>query len=295
MADLLVSMLVGNAPASDAEQLWLTDPIADFGAIDGVRISGGVGEYVYGKEDRDFGDLGLRLGRALRDRLDRLPYPLLPAGACIRATALGASEYTVQLSGNTSHVTNRAKLLPRRNLQVVHPEVDLPEVVMAGEVSAAIKSHLVSFDLVDSDSDIALALHWSGQPDHARLHAFATGICQGLDDRIAKGLPIILVLDADIARTIGLILQNELKAPVEILALDSLELKDFDYIDLGKMRLPSGTVPVTIKSLVFNDTTADMRRHERIHHHPHNHVHHSHDSHHHHHHHHGTHTHSDAD
>ena len=30
-------------------------------------------------------------------------------------------------------------------------------------------------------------------------------------------------------------------------------LWDFDYIDLGRIRLPSMTVPVTIKSLVFSE------------------------------------------
>ncbi len=56
-------------------------------------FSGGVGEYVYGREDRDFGDMGRRFGHAMRKRLDAgaLPWPLLPAGECIRATALGAS------------------------------------------------------------------------------------------------------------------------------------------------------------------------------------------------------------
>ncbi len=76
---------------SDIEHLYLTDPILDFGHIDGIMFSGGVGEYVYGRETRDFGDMGRRLGRAIRRKLDAgaLPWPLLPAGECIRATALG--------------------------------------------------------------------------------------------------------------------------------------------------------------------------------------------------------------
>src|SRR6185295_19856729 len=79
--------------------LYLTDPLPGVDGIQGVMFSGGVGEYVYGKEARDFGDLGKRLGLALRKRLDAgtLPWPLLPAGECIRATAFGASEYSVQL------------------------------------------------------------------------------------------------------------------------------------------------------------------------------------------------------
>jgi ethanolamine utilization protein EutA len=54
-----------------------------------------------------------------------LPWPLLPAGECIRATAFGASEYSVQLSGNTVYVSAPGELLPRKNLQVLQPPVRL--------------------------------------------------------------------------------------------------------------------------------------------------------------------------
>jgi len=64
-------------------------------------------------------------------------------------------------------------------------------------------------------------------------------------------------------------------------------LWDFDYIDLGKIRLPSRAVPVTIKSLVFSD---DPRSGQRL---DHEHSHgHSHDHGNGHHHHHGGHSHS---
>jgi ethanolamine utilization protein EutA len=43
-------------------------------------------------------------------------------------------------------------------------------------------------------------------------------------------------------------------------------LMDFDYIDLGKVRIPSYTVPVTIKSLVFNEDPRGPRAKEIIHH-----------------------------
>jgi ethanolamine utilization protein EutA len=38
--------------------------------------------------------------------------------------------------------------------------------------------------------------------------------------------------------------------------IDGIVLVDFNYIDLGRIRLPSRTVPVTVKSLVFNDVPA---------------------------------------
>ena len=44
-------------------------------------------------------------------------------------------------------------------------------------------------------------------------------------------------------------------------------LRDFDYIDLGRIRMPSYTVPVTIKSLVFSEDPQGGRPAQRIHHH----------------------------
>src|SRR5712672_1570967 len=106
MAGELVAALTERPMSGPIARLYLTDPIVDFGQVDGIMFSGGVGEYVYGRETRDFGDIGRRLGQAIRRRVDAgaLPWPLLPAGECIRATALGASEYSVQLSGNTSYI-----------------------------------------------------------------------------------------------------------------------------------------------------------------------------------------------
>ena len=84
---------------------------------------------------RLFGDLGGPLGRAIRRRVDSgaLPFPLLPAGECIRATALGASEYSVQLSGNTGWISDPDALLPRRNLQVLRPVYELGDAVDADD------------------------------------------------------------------------------------------------------------------------------------------------------------------
>ena len=274
MADAFVAALAARPPPHDVAHLYLTDPIADFGAIDGVMFSGGVGEYVYRREDRDFGDLGRRLGHAIRRRIDAgaLPWPLLPAGECIRATALGASEYSVQLSGNTSYISAPGALLPRRNLQVLQPDYLPTEAIDPDGIAAAIRRHLVAFD-VDSDREVALALRWQGAPSYERLAGFAEGIRRGLADRIARRQPIYVMLDGDVAQTLGAILREELDVESEILVIDGVVLMDFDYIDLGRIRMPSNTVPVTIKSLVFSEDPRGPRPRQRLHHHDHEHVH----------------------
>lgn len=246
MADSLVEAICG------AGDLLLTEPLGELGDVEGVMLSGGVAEYVYAREVREFGDLGAPLGRALRARLDAgaLPFPLLPAGECIRATALGASEYSVQLSGNTGWISNPDALLPRRNLQVVRPAYELADDVDAGGVADAVRRHLAACDA--ADADVALALSWTGVPSYDRLLPFASGLRDGLAERLRQGRPVYVMLDGDVAMSLGRLLHDELGVTNDLLVVDGLALRDFDYIDIGKVRHPSRTVPVTIKSLVFS-------------------------------------------
>ena len=265
MAQTMIDSLIMRPIPEDILNLYLTVPINEWGRVDGVMFSGGVAEYVYGREDRDFGDMGRRLGFAIARLIESgdLPWPLLDAGECIRATALGASEYSVQLSGNTTFVSDYAELLPRRNLQVIQPPYECPDEIVVEEVAKSIKVHRAAFEVEVADSEIALSFHWKGMPAYERIHAFARGLVIGLEDVIAAGKPLFIVLDGDIAQSLGHILKDELRVPVSVLVIDGVVLWDFDYIDLGKIRLPSRTVPVTIKSLVFSD---DPRSGQRLNH-----------------------------
>jgi ethanolamine utilization protein EutA len=275
MADALIAAVTARPLPPDVARLYLTDPIGDFGRIDGVMFSGGVAEYVYARESREFGDLGPRLGHAIRARLDNgaLPWPVLPAGECIRATALGASEYSVQLSGNTGTISAPGNLLPRRNLQVLQPPFACEETIDPQKLGDAIRGHMTAFDVADTDRDIALALRWTGMPTYQRLAAFAAGIKNGLAGRIARKLPLYIMLDGDVAQTLGHILRDELHVESDLLVIDGVVLWDFDYIDLGRIRMPSYTVPVTIKSLVFSEDPRGPRPRQRLHHHEHDHEH----------------------
>jgi len=255
MADALIAALCERPAAPAIERLYLTDPIADLGRIDGVMFSGGVGEYVYAREHRDFGDWGYALGGALREAIAerRFPWPVLPAGECIRATALGASEYSVQLSGNTTYISEPGELLPRRNLQVLQPQCELGHRIDSGELARAIRHRFTAFDLNEGESDVALAFHWQGSPSYERVAAFVSGLTRGLAHTIANGRPIYVILDGDVAQTVGGLLKDEFGVESPVLVIDGITLRDFDFIDLGRIRLPSNTVPVTIKSLVFSE------------------------------------------
>jgi ethanolamine utilization protein EutA (predicted chaperonin) len=275
MADGIVAALTQDEPPAEVDALWLTDPLEPVEGIAGVMFSGGVAEYIYGREERDFGDLGRRLGLAIRKRLDagKLPHALLPAGECIRATAIGASEYSVQLSGNTVYVSNPAELLPRKNLQVLQPDVTLGETIDAARVTQAIGRHFEAFDLVEGEAEVALAFRWQGPPTFSRLSALAQGIVEGVPLTLMNAKPLFLVLDGDVAHSLGALLKEEWGIASELLVIDGVSLWDFDYVDLGRIRMPSHTVPVTIKSLVFSEDPRGpkMRGHGHDHHHDHEH------------------------
>ena len=184
----------------------------------------------------------------------------------------------MQLSGNTSYISKPGELLPRRNLQVLQPPYACGEAIDAGRLAQAIRAHFTAFDLIEGEAEVALAFRWQGAPSYERLAAFAEGIRRGLAATIERRKPLYIMLDGDIAQTLGAILREELGVESEILAIDGVVLWDFDYIDLGRVRMPSFTVPVTIKSLVFSEDPRRGRPAQRIHHHDHGHEHdHGHD------------------
>jgi ethanolamine utilization protein EutA len=261
MAGAILASVAARPLPADVQGLFLTELLPDLDGVDGVMFSGGVAEYVYQRETRDFGDLGRLLGLALRRKLDAgaLPWPLLPPGECIRATALGASEYSVQLSGNTIYISDPGTLLPRRNLQVLQPSYVCGERIDPDGLARAIRAHFTAFDLAEGEREAALALRWEGTPSYERISGFAEGIRRGLANTIARGMPVYIMVDGDIAQTLGAILRDEMGVASEILVIDGVILRDFDYVDLGRIRMPSQTVPVTVKSLVFGEDPRDPK------------------------------------
>ena len=101
---LFDALTTGEAPWSD---FYVTAALGELPAIDGILFSGGVSEYIYARETAAFGDLGPDLGRAIRGEVERRGFKILEAGEGIRATVIGASQYTVQLSGETIFIPER--------------------------------------------------------------------------------------------------------------------------------------------------------------------------------------------
>jgi ethanolamine utilization protein EutA len=246
--------IVQTGPQSElAQALMLTDPLPRTVEPELITFSGGVSEYIFKRESKTHGDMGQLLAQCIVQALgqDRLPWPVIDPGQGIRATVIGASQFSVQVSGNTILVSDPG-ILPIRNVPVAHLEQDLGGEFDATSVSHAVKNALKRMDVEEGQDNIALAFKWAGDPLHARLFALAKGICDGLAQTTANRRTLIMVMEGDIARALGQILRNELNVAGAIVSIDGVQLAKFDYIDIGEIIEPSNVVPLIIKSLLFS-------------------------------------------
>ena len=128
---------------------------------------------------------------------------------------------------------------------------ELGDEVDAGAVAADMPQRLERTDLEEGASPVAFAFPWRGDPAHARLHALASGICTALPRTLAAGMPLVLLVDGDVGMSLGRIIRHEIAEDANVIAIDGVQLKQFDYVDIGQMIEVTRVVPVIIKSLLF--------------------------------------------
>jgi ethanolamine utilization protein EutA len=255
MTDLIVGMIERRTPDALTASLLVTEPWPDAMRdlpIDAITFSGGVSEYLYGRERASYGDLGGDLAHSLEHAIadKRVTLPVWDAGQGIRATVIGAAQFSVQISGNTILISDPAKL-PLQNLPVIACSFDLSGEISGDAVTAAIRNALRQSDIQEGTAPVALSFPWHGDPLHRRMHAVAEGIAAAMPRSLAAGLPLVLLIDGDIGMSLGRILCHEVAPGADVIAVDGVQLKQFDYVDIGKLIEVTNVVPIIIKSLLF--------------------------------------------
>ena len=250
MAKVLFEVMQGGTSSPLAQQLMLTDPLQPFPSLNGldhIVFSGGVSEYIYERDSVSYGDLGPVYGRRLRELVEAVGKEQLVQKAAegIRATVIGAGEYTVQASGSTSYISSTTAL-PAFGLQVVQPMLD-----SGSSVEDAVMRALAKFDLGTFTPGLALALSVQGQQDYWSLRSLAEGLAAVVQRSDSPTEPLFLVLDQDVAKSLGGILKEELHLGRDIVAVDGIDVGDLDYLDIGRPLGASEVLPVTVKSLMF--------------------------------------------
>jgi ethanolamine utilization protein EutA len=256
MAERLFEAISSPSLSAGTAALLRLDRLKNTSAPAAVTFSGGVSEYIYGRQSEGFGDLGPLLAQAILGRVAAWGPRIETPDEGIRATVVGASQYTIQVSGSTIFV-RPLEILPLRNVPVITPDMPLDSEELDVEaIAGSIRTALRRLDLHEGEQAVALCYRWRGSATFRRLDDFCRGVARGLDKQLAHGLPLILVGDGDIGGLVGIHAQEEAKLPNPIVSIDGIILKEFDFIDIGAMLETSGAVPVVIKSLVFPTSAA---------------------------------------
>ena len=243
MAQVLFDAVTTGKPPW--EDFFVSPGLSTLPKIDGILFSGGVSEYIYARETTSFGDLGPYLGREIRSEAEKRGFTILEAGEGIRATVIGASQYTVQLSGETIFVPESLPL-PVRNLRVfvVHANWEAP---VAERVEQAVMQILGERDPEVRGAPFALAFSTPPFVGYGAVQDMAQGIDRafarlGVDDR-----PVALVFGQNVGQVVGGMLSAKWNMP----CIDEVMLSELDFIDIGAVVPEEGFVPVVIKSLAF--------------------------------------------
>lgn len=247
MAEILIGLIQGDTASELIKSLMVTPPLMShtgLGSIDHMVFSGGVSEHIYGRDTLSHGDLGTILGAELTSYLQTLPEGMLREPTeCIRATVIGAGEYTIQASGNTSYISD-PQLLPVYALKVIRAPIRAQE-----SMPEALRAAFSKFDLDGFGEGLVLSLSIEGRIDYRALRKLADAVAQFTTS--APKSPLYLTLDQDVAKSLGGILKEELKIGNGIIAIDGIDVGDLDYLDIGSPMGFTEVIPVTIKSLMF--------------------------------------------
>jgi ethanolamine utilization protein EutA len=210
-----------------------------------VSRSGGVAAFVYGREYRDFGDLGGEIASRLIDRIQDAGVELLSTTSGIRATVVGAATATAQLRGETVYAEPARSEDPElRDLLIVRPMLPPPAATL--DVSTVRNSVQAAMATARHAPRMALAIDWEGPLEYRSLDIVARGITEawsGDADRACQVLAILL--NRDLAGLLGTHLRQVVELPTRVVVIDGVEARsEHDYIDIGEVVEGTGAVAI---------------------------------------------------
>ena len=244
---------IGIAPVSPLQEKILTpgsDVYRPARPSRRICFSGGVADCIYhqsGEDDLRYGDIGPILGRAIRENRYFKEQKWIQGGETIRATVVGAGTYTTNLSGSTIYYSEG--IFPVKNVPALKLTKDEQWAVLGGDTQ--LLRDKVRWFLAQSDAPrMLLALQGLPDPDFATLKKLAGAIVDAMDGSLTPGEPIIVVVERDIAKALGIALQQT-GCGRKMASIDSVKIEEGDYVDIGRPLMDGLVVPVVVKTLLF--------------------------------------------
>jgi ethanolamine utilization protein EutA len=254
MVDFVDKVAYGEKIPLALQEILMASELSNSLNYSGVMFSGGVAEYIYSKKEGssdefEFSDMGKFLGEAFKkSRLARNFKTAVPAET-IRATVVGAGTQTVNVSGSTVFIDKN--MLPLRNIPVAKVLwEDMPRELDV--IASELKAVLGRYNLVSDSSPLALSIPCPKVLSFENIEKMAKGIICAWTEMCSKDNPLVIILEKDIGKVLGQTIYRLTNGSLNFLSIDSVNITEGDYIDVGKPISSDDVVPIIIKTLVFS-------------------------------------------
>lgn len=223
-----------------------------------ITFSGGVADYIYDPACDNYlryNDIGVLLGRAISryPAFDRVK--LYRGIETIRATVVGAGMHSTEISGST--ISYAKELLPVKNVPILH--IPVAEEESIATIIKSIESQIPLYRSEGEVEQIAIAFGGRKYTSFREIQHLAQGLLEGAKEVVDGRHPLILVMEADIAKALGnaLTIFLERGNPKKgLICIDGIKTLSGDYIDIGEPIAGGQVVPVMIKTLIFNSSAS---------------------------------------
>lgn len=208
-----------------------------------ITFSGGVADCMgySGEKQLPYGDIGVFLGHAvaasplLTERMSET------AEETIRATVIGAGNFSMEVSGSTIEYTFGS--LPIKSIPVSRIKLETSEdIPSAGE---QIRKGLSRYE----NRLTAISMKGLPCPSFKEIEAMADAVCAGAEGSDQSVL--IIITEADIGKALGQALKRRINDR-DFICVDGISCSDGDFIDIGEPLAHGKVLPVIVKTLIFS-------------------------------------------
>lgn len=247
----VLSNAIGQGRKSKYYDLLITNKglsLDHYDKITHISFSGGVADCIKNNlSPYQYGDIGPIFGKRLKASSLYQDNDVIKTAETIRATVVGAGSHTMDISGSTIAYDKDA--IPLKNLPVV--SFSTAETSDQEKLPALIKEKILWHNS-DDPQNCALSFVGYQNPTYQNIMNLGDAIYEGSQFLREEGFPIVVVVENDMAKSLGHYLKAKLKEENYLICIDRVIAGNGDYIDIGEPIANGEVLPVVVKTLVFS-------------------------------------------
>lgn len=226
-----------------------------------VMFSGGVAECIRKLEEAKrsgeqidefyYGDIGFVLAEEILAHSAFQKVQMQKARETLRATVVGAGNYSMEVSGSTIIYQNAN--LPKKNLMVYsltwQQDSDL---LRMKETLCLLKKRQAEAEVGGSrKTDYVLTFMGPENPSFTSVESMADQIVDCYDDEITQDRLPVIIVENDIGKVLGQAIRRRIGRNKSLICIDGIRCKEGDFVDIGKPVAENQVLPVVVKTLLF--------------------------------------------